>query len=301
VERRPFDEDWFDVGNLRLHYETHGQGERVVVLMHGLLMDSQMNRRLAADLAAMGFRVVLLDLPGHGRSDKPRRASAHRIDTYAELIIDLLDHLHVERAVVGGVSLGANVALHVAVRSPGRVVALLLEMPVLEWAVPGAAITFVPLLMGVRASSAALRVLASTTRRLPSTHVGVVDSLVSALRTDPDETAAVLHGVLTGPVTPTLVARKAVEQPALVIGHRLDAIHPFTDAAHLARQLPDAHLVKANSIVELRVFPNRLTTIIAAFLEDSWKKQDDGDSALPAKRKEAAKLGDRRSRSISSN
>ena len=100
-------------------------------------MDSNMNRRLAVDLAARGYRVVLLDLPGHGLSEKPKRASFHRMDTYAEHVVALLDHLGVDRAVVGGVSLGGNVSLLVAALAPDRVQGLVIEMPVLEWARPG--------------------------------------------------------------------------------------------------------------------------------------------------------------------
>ena len=54
-----------------MHYERHGEGSRVLVFVHGLLLDNKLNRRLAADLADHGFQVVLVDLPGHGRSDKP--------------------------------------------------------------------------------------------------------------------------------------------------------------------------------------------------------------------------------------
>ena len=100
-------------------------------------MDSHMNRRLASDLAAAGNRVVLLDLPGHGLSDKPRHASSHRIDSYAHYVVALLDHLGIGEAVIGGVSLGGNVSLLVAAHAPERVRGLVIEMPVLEWASPG--------------------------------------------------------------------------------------------------------------------------------------------------------------------
>ena len=108
----------FETGGVQLYYEVHGHGPRVLVFMHGILMDSNMNRRLAVDLAEPGYRVVLLDLPGHGLSEKPKRASFHRMDTYAEHVVALLDHLGMERAVVGGVSLGGNVSLLVAARPP---------------------------------------------------------------------------------------------------------------------------------------------------------------------------------------
>ncbi len=270
VERRPFDEEWFEHNGSRLRFEIHGTGSHVVVLTHGLLLDSQMNRRLAADLAQRGNRVLLLDLPGHGRSDKPRHATAHRMDLYASSVVALLDHLQIGSAVIGGVSLGANVALHVAELVPERVDGLVLEMPVLEWAVPAAAFAFVPMLIGVRATSAAMRPVAATIRRLPRTHIGTLDSFLAAAGTDPTEVAAVLHGILTGPIAPAIDARRAMVAPALVIGHQLDAIHPFADAAHLVRDLPDARLVRARSVTELRLAPTRLTAAIADFLDEVW-------------------------------
>lgn len=269
-ERRRYQSGEFTSEGLRLVYEVHGTGERVVVLLHGILLDSQMNRRLAADLAEQGFRVVLLDLPGHGSSDRPRHASAHRMDSYARHVVALLDHLGVDRAVVGGVSLGANVTLQVAVQAPERVRALVVEMPVLEWAVPGAALVFLPLLLGVHYAAPIVRLVAKLARRVPSTSIGALDSLVCTLRSEPEEAAAVLHGMLVGPITPTYEQRHAVDVPALVIGHKIDFIHPFTDADHLTRQLPNARLLEARSIVELRTMPARLTDQIADFLREVY-------------------------------
>ena len=120
------------VNGIRLYYEIHGHGPKVLVFMHGILMDSNMNRRLATDLASHGHRVILLDLPGHGLSEKPKRASFHRMDTYAEHVVALMDHLGIDQAVVGGVSLGGNVSLLVAAQAPDRVRGLVVEMPVLE-------------------------------------------------------------------------------------------------------------------------------------------------------------------------
>lgn len=267
---KPFTVGRFEVDGLHLSYEVHGSGPRVLVFLHGLLLDAQMNRRLADDLAERGHRVVLLDLPGHGQSDKPRHASAHRMDSYAHYVVALLDELGLDEAVVGGVSLGANVSLQVAVRSPERVRGLVVEMPVLEWAVPGAAMVFLPLLLGVHYAAPLVRAVAAAARRLPRTRIGALDSLVTTMTMEPDEAAAVLHGMLVGPITPTYEQRRSIEVPTLVLGHKVDFIHPFTDADHLARQLPDARLVEAHSIFELRVNPERLTAQIAEFLDEAW-------------------------------
>ena len=113
----PFEVGMFESSGIRLYYEIHGQGPRVLVFMHGILLDANMNRRLAQDLAARGNRVILLDLPGHGLSEKPRRASSHRMDSYARHVVALLDHLGIDKAVIGGVSLGGNVSLLVAAQA----------------------------------------------------------------------------------------------------------------------------------------------------------------------------------------
>lgn len=266
----PFAVGTFESDDVELYYEVHGQGPRVFVFMHGILMDSDMNRRLAADLAVLGNRVVLLDLPGHGHSEKPRRASFHRMDTYAHHVVNLLDHLGVERAVVGGVSLGGNVSLLVAAQSPDRVQGLVIEMPVLEWAVPAAAVTFLPMLFAVHFARPAVRVAANVFRRLPRPGLGAVDSVMTSLANDPKETAAVLHGILAGPIAPTVDQRAAVTVPTLVLGHRSDRIHPFHDAEQLARRIPGARLVQAQSVLELRVRPERLTGEIADLLDEAW-------------------------------
>jgi pimeloyl-ACP methyl ester carboxylesterase len=270
----PFEVGRFESGGVNLYYEIHGQGPQVLVFMHGILLDTNMNRRLAQDLAALGYRVVLLDLPGHGLSDKPRRASFHRMDTYARHVVALLDHLGIDRAVVGGVSLGGNVSLMVAAQAPDRVQGLVIEMPVLEWAVPAAALTFVPLLLAVHLARPCVRVTANFFRHLPRTGQGSLDSVMNSLSNDPKETAAVLHGILAGPIAPTVDERAAVTVPTLVIGHRSDRVHPFHDAEQLARRVPGARLVQAHSMLELRVHPERLTGEIAELLETAWSTDD---------------------------
>lgn len=253
-----------------LGYEVHGEGERVIVLTNGLLLDAGVNRQLARSLAAHGFRVVLLDLLGHGTSDKPHHATQHRMDRYARQVVALLDELGVRRAVVGGVSLGANVSLHVAVQAPDRVAALLVEMPVLEWATPAAASLFVPLLLAVSFGRGLFGFATGVIRRLPRSGFDLLDSFLGTLSMEPEAIAAVLHGILVGPVAPEIEERRAISAPTLIIGHENDLIHPFSDAENLAQQIPAARLVQAQSMFELRLAPERLTGEIVRFLDEVW-------------------------------
>lgn len=253
-----------------LVYDVYGKGERLLVYMHGLLLDSDLNRGIAEALAGHGNRVVLLDLLGHGRSGRPTHAAEYRIDTYAEQVFALLDHLGADDAVLGGLSLGANVSLFAATQQPERVRGLVLEMPVLEWAVPSAALMFVPLLL---AAHYGRRVVGATSRllsRLPRTPFGPLNSLLQAGALPPELLSSILHGVLVGPVAPTLDQREAIEAPTLVLAHRFDLIHPFDDAVNLAAQVRDGRLVRARSPLELRLQPERLTTEIVSFLDEVW-------------------------------
>jgi pimeloyl-ACP methyl ester carboxylesterase len=257
-----------------LGYEVHGEGERVIVLTNGLLLDAGVNRQLARSLAEHGFRIVLLDLLGHGTSDKPHHATQHRMDRYARQVVALLDELGVHRAVVGGVSLGANVSLHVAVQAPDRVAALLIEMPLLEWATPAAASLFVPLLLAVSFGRRLFGFATALVRRVPRTGIDLIDSFLGTFSMEPEAIAAVLHGILVGPVVPEIEERCAITAPTLIIAHEHDLIHPFSDAENLAQQIPGAHLVHARSMFELRLNPERLTREIVSFLDRVFGMQE---------------------------
>lgn len=286
---RAFSSDYFVHEGRRLHYETFGEGDRILVYLHGLLLDARLNRGIASALAERGNRVVLLELLGHGQSDKPTHASAHRMDRYADQVIALIDHLGAEQAVVGGVSLGADVSLLAAARAPERVKGLVIEMPVLEWATPVAAIIFVPLLLGLRYASRVATAVAAAARRVPETPFDPLNSFVGVLAMKPNASAAVLHGLLVGPIAPTFEERAAIGVPALVLAHRADMLHPLNDATNLARQLPNARLVRARSPVELRLQPDRLSGEIATFLDDVWSGRL---VAKPAVRKGLAVVAD---------
>ena len=265
------------VDQYRLNYEIYGTGDRVLVWLNPILFDSQVSRGLARALAARGNRVVLLDLLGHGQSDKPMQPTAHRMDLYAEHVLALFDELGLDRAVLGGISLGANVSLLTAAKAPDRIRGLVLEMPVLETAAPAAVLTFVPLLLQVRHAQRPLRLFSRAVSRLPSTGIGPLDSLVSTIGSDPDEISAMLRGMLLGPIAPTVDERKAITAPTLVLGHGIDLIHSFADAKRLARQIPNARLLRTRTFADLWVRPARLTAEIAGFLDRVWEN----DVSLP--------------------
>lgn len=260
----------FDFDGHRVYYETFGEGERVLVYANGLLLDTQLNQGIAHALAARGNRVVLLDLLGHGRSDKPMRQSLYRMDVYGLQMLAVLEHLGLDSAVLGGVSLGANVCLEAVHRKPSAVRGLVIEMPVLENAVPAAALAFVPVLLAARHLSGAYGLGSRLVKMFPRTPVAALNSVLDAGSAPPEIVATVLQGVLGGPVGPREEDREAIRCPAVIIGHRRDLIHPFSDAAQLCEQIRGARLLEAISPMELRILPRRLTGEIADFLDEVW-------------------------------
>lgn len=253
----------------RITYTDHGEGDRALVLMHGLLMNRRMFDRLAPEMASRGYRVITLDVLGHGRSDRPDDMRLYNMPAFGEQIAAAIDHLGLDRPVVGGTSLGANATLEFAHSHPGKARALLLEMPVLDNALLGAALMFTPVLLGLRFGRPVLRPLAWLLRQVPRTHY-LLDMGLDWLRQDPVPSSAVLEGILFHRSAPPHDERLRITEPALVIGHPSDPLHPFSDAGMLVEEMPGARLIDANSILEWRLSPSRLDDELAEFLADAY-------------------------------
>src|SRR4030088_954669 len=254
--------------------------DRPLILVHGLLLSQEMHRPLAKDLARRGNRVITIDLLGHGKSDRPRDMWRYSMAFYGEQIVGLMDHLEIDQAVVMGTSLGANAALEVAASKPDRLRGLVIEMPVLDNGLLSSALTFTPLLVALTVGEPVMKLLSRVTRAVPRSllpHYGNV--MLDVVRQEPGPGGALLQGLFFGRIAPHRSERRTFEVPALVLGHRRDPVHPFSDAGMLVEEMPNARLLQADSLIELRTRPERLTNEIAAFLDEVWGKQP-----VPAKR-----------------
>jgi pimeloyl-ACP methyl ester carboxylesterase len=244
---------------------------RPLILLHGLLLSQEMHRPLAEDLAARGNRVITLDLLGHGHSDRPRDMWRYSMIAYGKQVVALMDHLQIDQAVVMGTSLGANVALQVASSNPERLRGMVIEMPVLDNGLLWSAVTFTPLLVALTFGEPLMKLLARTTRAVPRRllpHYGNV--MLDLVRQEPGPSGALLQGLFFGRIAPHRSERATFTTPTLVLGHHRDPVHPFSDAGMLAKEMPNARLLEANSLVELRTQPERLTDEIAAFIDEVW-------------------------------
>ena len=112
------------VNGIRLHYQVHGEGAPLV-LAHGYGATLDM---WAEQIEAFSqrYQVVVYDMRGHGRTEAPRDWSSYNLDDYVEDQRQLMDHLGIDTAYVGGLSMGGAIALRFALTHPQRLKALLL-------------------------------------------------------------------------------------------------------------------------------------------------------------------------------
>jgi pimeloyl-ACP methyl ester carboxylesterase len=213
--------------------------------------------------------VICIDLLGHGRSDRPEDLVRYSMPLFARQVVALLDHLELEEAVIGGTSLGANVTLQAGARHPDRVRAMFIEMPVLDNALAAVAGIFAPVFLALRFGKPVFEVISMIASRIPRTNY-LVDMGLDWLRQRPGPSVSVLEGLLLGETAPHSEERRKLEQPALIVGHAGEPLHPFSDSDMLALEMRNARLIEANSFIEWRLSPDRLNGELASFLDEVW-------------------------------
>jgi pimeloyl-ACP methyl ester carboxylesterase len=263
---------FFDYEGHKLAYATFGEGNRILVMTHGQLLTQRMHEPLAHDLARRGHRVITMDLLGHGLSDRPPDMWRYSMGQFAQQVLALLDHLDIDEAVIGGTSLGANVTLEFAVLAPERARGLLVEMPVIDNGIFAAVNTFTPLLAFLMYARPVVRAVEWALSPIPRGPLPLLAQIaLDAIGQDHSASPAILQGLMMGRIAPNHAQRQAIDLPTLVIGHPGDPVHPLADAELLAGEIARARLVEANNILELRLYPERLTQQIAEFLESCWR------------------------------
>ncbi|UPU35723.1 alpha/beta hydrolase [Geomonas paludis] len=106
------------INSTTLAYDDMGTGP-AVILIHGFPLNRQMWQPQLQPIAAAGFRVIAPDLRGFGASDAP--AGGYSMERFADDIIALLDALKIDKAVIGGMSMGGYILMNLLERYPDRV------------------------------------------------------------------------------------------------------------------------------------------------------------------------------------
>lgn len=110
-----------ETNGIRLHYADYGSPDspHTLILMHGLTANLHSFDGLVKSGLADSVRVIAVDLRGRGESDKP--PTGYSMDDHARDILGLMDHLGLEKAVIGGHSFGGLVTMYTGATYPDRV------------------------------------------------------------------------------------------------------------------------------------------------------------------------------------
>lgn len=196
------------------------------------------------------FRLIALDCRAHGRTHPIGPEDALSISCFADDVVELMDRLDVSQAVIGGISMGAAVALNIALRCPERIRGLILSRPAwLDQPDPEN-------LAVLKLVAALIREYGTEGGRSRFLQTGEYASIVN----ESPDVAQSLLGQFEHPRAVETVAKleripldapcrdrtgwPAITAPALVLANRQDPVHPFEFGETLAAAIPDAELVE---------------------------------------------------------
>ncbi|WP_248354706.1 alpha/beta fold hydrolase [Anaeromyxobacter oryzae] len=232
----------------RWGYAIHGARRRPddpdILLAHGLFIDSAMWRAQIEPLARLG-RVVVLDMPGHGRSEVP---PPFDLPQHADALAGAMPAMDIRRAVCIGWSWGGSLALHLALRHPDRVSALAVldttaEAPTRYRKVKYRLLVEIVRRFGLtpwlaRTQIAPTMFSPRSRRERPE----LVDEFVRSATALPRE--ALIRGALAVAIdAPDILDRLgAVEIPSLVVCGTEDRGYPPEASERMARGIPGAQL-----------------------------------------------------------
>ena len=110
-----------DYNGHKVHYQIEGAGSTTIVFIHGWSCDTEF-WKYQTPAFTDDYRVILIDLPGHGKSDAPEMD--YTLDAFADAVKTVLDDSGTEKAVIAGHSMGFAVAWRFAIKYPANTAGL---------------------------------------------------------------------------------------------------------------------------------------------------------------------------------
>ncbi len=234
----------FDRYGIRFHYLDLGEG-LPFVFQHGLGGD--VNQPAGIFRPPAGIRLLSLDGRAHGATQPVGPTEDLDFDHFADDLIALLDHLAIPKAVIGGISMGAGVALNIALRYPTRTAGIVLSRPAwLDGPMPPANVVIYAQIAALLRQYGPCRgrdlfVASETYREIDLLSPDAARSLVGQFTNDRalDGVARLERMPLDRPVN-SLRNAAAITVPALILANRQDPVHPFGYGEILAAAIPNA-------------------------------------------------------------
>ncbi len=238
---------FFEHDGLRFHYRESGNGVPFI-FQHGLGAD--VNQTFDLFQPPPGFRLITFECRGHGETRPLGPEEKISVETFTEDLRVFLDHLGIERAVIGGISMGAAIALRFALEHAERVLGLVLSRPAwLEGSRTDSLRVFSTLAEFIRKYGAwegAQRY--QETAAYQQVWRDSPDSAKSLLaqfaHPRAGETVAKLERIPAYVPAHTRAHWQGLRLPVLVLANRQDPVHPFEFGEVLAQAIPGARLVE---------------------------------------------------------
>ena len=253
----------------KLVFASAGQG-RVVLWQHGLGATRAQPDEVFPDAPAC--RRITMECRGHGDSDlgDPAALSIARFTLDA---LELLDHLGVERAIVGGISLGAAIAMRLGALHPERADGMILARP--AWVLDNAP--------GPQRSNALAGALLRDHGAVEGKKRMAASPEFTALKAASPDNCASLLGYFDRPRSETTVALLtripfdgpgvdparlgAIGLPTLILANGEDVVHPIAYAEDLTRLIPTARLtIVTSKTVDRAAYVREFRAAVAEFL-----------------------------------
>ena len=237
----------FEHDGIRFHYRDIGSGVPFV-FQHGLGADVSQTFELFQPPS--GVRLLGFDCRAHGETLPLGAEEKIGVEQFGEDLRAFLDHLKIERAVIGGISMGAAISLHFALRNPERVLGLVLSRP--AWLDESRAdnmrvfSTIAEFIRKYGAWEGAQRFQQTAAyQEVLKVSPDNANSLVAQfVHPRAEETVAKLERIPAYVPSHTRAEWKRIRVPTLVLANRQDAIHPFEFGEVLAQTIPGAALVE---------------------------------------------------------
>lgn len=228
---------------LEFHYREAGTGIPFV-FQHGLGGD--LNQPFGIFVPPPGFRMFAFDCRAHGQTFPLGDESKISITAFADDLLHLLDAWRLTHIIVGGISMGAAVALNFALRFPDRTVGLILSRPAwLARANPSnvrlyALIADLIREHGARGGRELFQESAEFQEVLRESSDCAASLLGQFWNPRAEETVVKFDRILKDGPLETLDDLKAIRVPTLVLANRQDPIHPFDYGEALAERIAGA-------------------------------------------------------------
>jgi pimeloyl-ACP methyl ester carboxylesterase len=230
-------DEYFDSNGVKIHYQVWGQGDPIV-LVHGFTasIDANWVQPGIVDKLDDSFKVIAIDLRGHGKSDKPHDPAVYG-ETMAMDVIRLMDHLKIDQAHIAGYSLGGFTTLKLVAMHPERFLTATLGGA--GWRDPaedgGGGINGLAESLESGNGIGPLMVALTPAGQPPPSpeQIKMINQMLMATN-DPLALAAVIRGM--GALSVTADAAKKIEVPILAVIGEIDPLRAGVDA--LDKMLP---------------------------------------------------------------